>query len=188
MPINYQLGKIYKIECNVTGLVYVGSTCEPTLARRLANHVGNYKSWLNGAKKYMSSYKVLENDDYDIILLEKYPCENKDELHARERYHTNNMECVNKLKNQGLIAELGGKKEYKKHYKIENKEKIQEQDKLYREKNKEKEKARIKKFHIDNVEYYKEKHNCVCGGHYIISHKLRHERSKRHQEYIKTGL
>ena len=35
MP-DYSKGKIYKIVCNVTGLVYVGSTCEPTLARRLA--------------------------------------------------------------------------------------------------------------------------------------------------------
>jgi hypothetical protein len=26
--VNYKLGKIYRLECNVTGLVYVGSTCE----------------------------------------------------------------------------------------------------------------------------------------------------------------
>ena len=44
--VNYTLSKIYKIECNVTGLVYVGSTCEPTLAKRLTKHVGNYKSYL----------------------------------------------------------------------------------------------------------------------------------------------
>ena len=29
--VNYQLGKIYKIVGS--GLVYIGSTCEPTLAR-----------------------------------------------------------------------------------------------------------------------------------------------------------
>ena len=46
-------------------------------------------------------------DDYDIILLEKYPCNSKDELHAREQL----LLCVNKNKNQGLINELG-QKEY----------------------------------------------------------------------------
>jgi hypothetical protein len=46
MPINYQLGKVYKIVDNTNGQCYVGSTCEPILARRLASH------------------------DYDIILIE----------------------------------------------------------------------------------------------------------------------
>ena len=46
--VNYQLGKIYKI---VAGdLMYIGSTCEPTLSRRLTNHVCDYKSWKNNKK------------------------------------------------------------------------------------------------------------------------------------------
>ena len=53
MP-DYKLGKIYKIECQITGEVYVGSTCEPTLARRLANHVGGFNSWEK--KKIKRSY------------------------------------------------------------------------------------------------------------------------------------
>jgi predicted GIY-YIG superfamily endonuclease len=42
----YQQGKIYKIVCNETGDIYIGSTIEPTLARRLAKHVAKYKFWL----------------------------------------------------------------------------------------------------------------------------------------------
>eukprot|EP01040_Poterioochromonas_malhamensis_P000307 gene307-329_t len=38
MPVNYQLGKIYRIHCNVTNKDYYGSSAEPTLARRLAGH------------------------------------------------------------------------------------------------------------------------------------------------------
>ncbi len=55
--VNYQQGKIYKIEAN--GLKYIGSTCEPTLARRLAQHKGSYKSWLRGNKKtsYGTSFR-----------------------------------------------------------------------------------------------------------------------------------
>ena len=44
--VNYQLGKIYKIVCNITDECYVGSTCQPTLAHRLTKHVSAYKRFL----------------------------------------------------------------------------------------------------------------------------------------------
>ena len=43
MP-DYSNSKIYSIECNKTGLVYIGSTTAPTLARRLAEHRSNFKN------------------------------------------------------------------------------------------------------------------------------------------------
>jgi hypothetical protein len=183
--VNYLLGKIYKIQCNVTGLCYVGSTCEKSLARRLALHVSNYKSWLNDAPKYMSSYKILENDDYFIVLLEKFPCDSKDELHMRERFWTNQLDTVNLNKSQGLYNELGHQ-EYHKQYKTINKEKIQEQDKQYREDNKEILSENGKKYRDYYKDYYSEQHICECGSHFTINHKSRHERSSKHQNYIKT--
>jgi hypothetical protein len=56
MPINYQLGKIYKIMNNINDEIYVGSTCEPILARRLAGHVGKYKQFLSGQTHYLTSF------------------------------------------------------------------------------------------------------------------------------------
>jgi predicted GIY-YIG superfamily endonuclease len=50
MPKDYSRGKIYKIVCNITNKIYIGSTCEPTLARRLAWHVQDFKKWKNGKK------------------------------------------------------------------------------------------------------------------------------------------
>jgi predicted GIY-YIG superfamily endonuclease len=48
MP-DYSNGKFYKIVCNnITNECYIGSTCEPILARRLAQHVSRYKSYLKG--------------------------------------------------------------------------------------------------------------------------------------------
>ena len=157
MP-DYQQGKIYKIECNVTGKVYIGSTCEPILARRLAQHVGNYKCYLNGKSNYVSSFDILQNEDYDIVLIESYPCNSKDELHARERYYTNNIDCINKIKDQGIYNELG-----RKGY-----------DKQYREKNKD----------IIHAKY-NEKYNCTCGGKYTVANKQQHIRSVKHQQYLK---
>ena len=85
--VNYQLGKIYKIVDLDSNKCYVGSTCEPILARRLAKHVGDYKQYLKGKGRNITSYIILAMDDYDIVLLKTYPCNSKDELHARQRYY-----------------------------------------------------------------------------------------------------
>ena len=98
MPIDYSKGKIYKIECNETGLVYIGSTCEETLARRMAGHTGHYRQYLKGKRKFITSFRILKNYNYDIVLIENYPCNSKEELFARERYHTNQIDCINKVK------------------------------------------------------------------------------------------
>ena len=92
--VNYQQGKIYKIVAN--DQTYIGSTCEPTLARRLAQHKGSYKSW-NKKTTYVTSFRVLYEDKPEIILIESYPCNSKDELIARERFYIETMECVNKM-------------------------------------------------------------------------------------------
>ena len=193
MPIDYSKGKIYKIVCNVTGLIYVGSTCEPNLARRLTGHVADYKRWENGKRNYVTSFKCLENDDYDILLIENYPCNSKDELYARERNLTNQVECVNKVKNQGLKIELGNK-EYNKQknqkYYEENKEIISEKKKQHYEINKEAIKISHKQYREDNKESILlkkcEKHICECGGCYTSTNKARHMTSKKHQKYLIT--
>lgn len=112
--LDYQNAKIYKIVCNVTGLVYIGSTCR-TLEQRLNNHTNSYNCYEVGIKKYCSSYKVLENGDFEILLLENYPCNNRTELLLRERHFTDTITCVNIKRNQGMIAEMGVS-EYRKEY------------------------------------------------------------------------
>ena len=47
-------------------------------------------------KSKVTSYQILENGNFDIVLLELYPCENKDALCARERYYIESLECINK--------------------------------------------------------------------------------------------
>lgn len=150
--VNYLQGKIYKI---VSGdLTYIGSTCEPTLARRLSKHKENYKRWLIGKQNYMTSYKILENNDAEIFLLETFPCASKDELHARERFHIENNDCVNK----NIPSRT------KKEWYEENKDKLKEHGKSYREANKETIHKYKKEYYMDNKEtiykyqkeYYKE--------------------------------
>jgi hypothetical protein len=167
MP-DYQLGKIYKIECNVTGKVYIGSTCEPILARRLAGHITDYKRYLKGTYHYISSFKIFENRDYCIVLLEKYPCDTKDELLARERYWCNELECVNQRKNPGMYNLLG-RKVYDK-YNYENNKDIKNE--------------KSKEYYNDNKDKKNEKHDCICGGKYTHVHKALHIRTAKHQNYL----
>ena len=115
MPVNYQLGKIYKIVNNTTENIYIGSTCEPILSRRLAQHISSYKRYLNGKYRYLSSFDILANSDYDIVLIELCPCQTKDELLARERYHSDTFDCVNKNR-PGIHNEMGHKEYIAKYY------------------------------------------------------------------------
>ena len=186
MP-DYSLGKIYKIVDNTNGKIYVGSTCEPTLSRRLAKHVNNYKCYLNEKSNYMSSFKILVNQNYDIILIENYPCESKDELHARERHYIESIECVNKFiptrtKSEYTNDHKNEKKEYDKAYRENNKEKIKE----YRENNKEKLKEKKKEYYENNKEKYKITFSCICGSKMQKHEKTRHEKTKKHQAFINS--
>ena len=58
--VNYQLGKIYKIVCNITNECYVGSTTQPTLAMRLTKHVSECKRWKVGKIKKTKSYDIID--------------------------------------------------------------------------------------------------------------------------------
>ena len=152
MP-DYQKGKIYKIVCNETGLVYLGSTTQ-ALSQRLQGHKKNYKSYLSGKNNYIHSFKVLENDNYNIFLIEDYLCERKEQLLSRERFWIENNDCVNKnfptrtvkewnevnkdklkMYNKKYRASTKGK-EHKKEYLEKNKDCIKERNRIYFESNK----------------------------------------------------
>jgi hypothetical protein len=154
--VNYQQGKIYRLVCNTTGLVYVGSTCLPTLAKRLQNHKSCYKIFINGGKKEaLTSFKILEHNNYDIILIENYPCNSKDELHQRERHFIETMECVNKVipgrtKKEYFTEKKESINVKHKQWCEENKDRVKETQKQWREENKDKIKEVNKKYSKEN--------------------------------------
>jgi hypothetical protein len=186
MP-DYQLGKIYKIVCNVTGQVYYGSTCEPTLARRLAKHAGNFKRWSEGKKEsHLTSFCILENNNYQIVLVEKCPCNDKMELQQRERFYIENNECVNKVIPNRTEEE---KNIYQKQYYENNKDNLIDCMKKYQQDNKEKIVKQQKQYYKDNkneiLKKMSVKFKCECDSFVRISDKARHEKSQKHQNYIK---
>jgi hypothetical protein len=190
MP-NYQDAKIYKIVNYENDDVYVGSTCEPTLARRLSGHVRDYKGYLNGKTHYITSFDVIATGNYDIQLIEAYPCANKMELHAREGYWIKQMECVNRHVAGRQRHESD--KAYRENNRIEiairnkvyretNKAKIDKYQKIYRDANKDKIKARYEK----TKDKLNAKVECICGVTHIFQYRARHRRTKNHQKYINS--
>ena len=95
--VNYQNSKIYKIVSSQTDKVYIGSTTKTYLSQRMAEHRANYKKYSNEKFYYLTSFEIVKYDDAEIILIEAFSCETKDELHARERYWIEyTIKCVNK--------------------------------------------------------------------------------------------
>jgi len=189
----YNNAKIYKIVDNTNSSVYIGSTCVPTLALRLARHRLQYKSYLKGNSRYYTSFKILENNDYSIVLLEDYPCETKDQLLARERYYIENNICVNKIIPTRTPKEYREKnkdkiQDYIKKYYKENQDKLLECKKEYYEQNKDSLLEKNKNYYEQNKDKINErryKHfTCECGGCYIQSNKSTHLKSIKHQNYL----
>jgi hypothetical protein len=171
----YVRGKIYKIICNTTGLVYIGSTCKPRLCQRLASHVSNYKSFIAGNYHYVTSFKIIENGDYQILLLEEYPCSSKDQLKVVEAKHIRELDsCVNK--------NIPGRT--MKEYNEDNKDHLKEYRREYREANKDNIKKNKGEYYEQNKERLCQINYCGCGSEYTTGYKLRHEKTKKHQEYL----
>ena len=149
--VNYQNGKIYKIVNDELNLTYYGSTCS-TLTKRLSCH----RTFNTTTSTILFSTETKP----EIFLVEKFPCNDKMELHQRERFYIENNECVNKDIPGRTLKEYyedtrEQRKEYSKKYREDNKEKIKEQNKKYKEENKEKIKEQNKKYIEENKEKIK---------------------------------
>ena len=151
----YQRGKIYKLVSDQTTDVYSGSTIEPYLTIRLSRHRTSYKIWLNGKGNYVTSFEIVKYEDCDIILVEKFPCDSKDELRARETFYIDNNECVNKFKAHRTKEQI---QEQKKEYYVQNKDKILELQKIHYEQNKDKIKECHRKYYDQNKDKIQERH------------------------------
>jgi len=148
MP-NYQNGKIYKIVCDVTNLIYYGSTVQKYLSNRITGHRENNKKGMTSGIDGMTNPK--------IYLVEKFPCECKEELLKRERFFIENNDCINKKIPLRTPKEYHRKNKDKinaksKEYYEKNKDELKTKQKEYREKNKDKIKAKNKEYKANNKE------------------------------------
>ena len=144
-------GQVYSIKSHQTTDIYVGSTIIP-LKIRFSVHKNKSKT------KKTSASEMFKYEDVYIELIEEIECNSLKELHSRERYYIENMNCINKnipTRTQPEYREANKEKIQKinKQYYIDNKEKINNQCKKYREENREKLQEYNKKYREENREY-----------------------------------
>jgi hypothetical protein len=173
MP-NYLNGKIYRVIDNTKQVSdYIGSTTV-ALSTRLAKHVNCYVNSINN----VSVNKIIENNDYRIMLIENWPCNNKDELRMREQFHIDRNEVVNQI---AAFQSVENRKEYMKNY-IRDMDKKHAGDRAYYQRNKE----RLNKYQKEYTEKNKEKVDARqktviicgrCGETTNKRNKARHEKS-----------
>ena len=158
-------GKIYALKSSKTDDIYIGST-KNTIITRFSAHKSNYKLYLQGKHKYVTSFELCKYDDVYVELIENYNCSSKKELERREGEIQREMKCVNQL--------IAGRtrKEHLKENEDFQRRKIG-YGKTYREKNR-----------IAIYERRKIKEMCECGSTYSKDSRARHLRSKKHISYL----
>ena len=169
--IDYSKTVIYKIQhIEKEELLYVGSTTD--FIKRKSRH----KSNCNNIKSIKAKvYRMMrENggwEEFKMIEIEKFPCNDKREAEKRENEVMKELKS-NMNSNRAYITKVE-KKAIDKKYRENNKEKIAQKNKKYREKNKE-----------AIAEAKKEKITCECGTIYRKSDKARHLKTKKHIKFV----
>jgi len=186
--------------------VYIGSCCNYTRRKSQHKHscnIPNHKGY--NLKLYQTIRDNGGWDEWVMLKLHDFPCNEKYELNLEERrvidlyksklnmliptrtkkkYYEDNKEHINEKHkkyyedNKEKIKEYF--KEYNKKYYEENKEKESIRKKKYYDENKEKESIRKKKYYEDNKEKINEKITCECGS--IVKKRCiaRHRKSLKH--------
>ena len=154
--MNIKYGNVYKISCNNTDKIYIGSTTQ-NLKSRLSQHEYFYSQYLQGNKQYYSSFEVLKNNDYEIKLIEICPI---NELKIKEKYYIKYLiNVVNKNIPCRKIKEyyLDNISNYKQYYQK-----------------------------VKNNDRFKILHMCNCGGCYSLNNKQHHLNTLKHKKIMST--
>jgi len=194
IPIDYSKTIIYKIVCNDLNVkdCYVGHTTD--MSKRKWGH----KSVCNNEKNKGHNHKIYkiirENggwDNWNMLLVEKFPCKDKYDACKRERevYEEIDakMNTVRPYLTQEEIKQYH--KQYDQEYYQTNKEYKKQKFKEYNQLNKQKISAYKKKYRQENQqkisERNKEKIECLCGSIVCRSDIAQHKRTTKHIEYLK---
>jgi hypothetical protein len=147
MP-NYQNGKIYKLWSDQSDCFYIGSTTE-SLAKRLGQHKANIK------KPISKTFELMKDQtNVRIELIEAFPCNNREELNAREGHY------IRLHREQVLNMVIAGRTD--KQYREDNRDKLSKQRALWCETNRDTLKAKKSAYYkanrdkisVQQAEYY----------------------------------
>ena len=202
----YHNGKVYKITDIGYHKCYIGSTCE-SLTQRMARHRWKYTQYLKGKTECTRSFLLFDEygvENCKIELIEDYRCENKSELLKREGQHIQSIDCINKQvagrpREKWVEDNKEHLQDYKNKWYKEHMELCKERAKKFKEDNKEHCKQQKQEYHQEHREEIFQKHknyyqrnkdkfiDCICGASVRQWDIRRHERTKKHQDFINNS-
>jgi len=179
MP-KYENSVIYKL-CHCNDLenenIYIGSTTN--FRSRKSEHKSNCNNE-NKIEYNRLLYQYIRNngdwDEWQMIPIEKYPCNGKEELKIRERYH---IELLKSKLNKQIPTRT------KKEYYESNKDILNEKRKEYYEANKENILKQKKQYRENNRQMIAEKKEQYAKQKIICDHcnsEIRKDSLNRHQK------
>lgn len=169
-PTNYTNTLIYKFVCKdltITDL-YVGHTTSFKDRKR------EHKSRCNKSYPFLIYKTINDNggwDNWEMIEIEKFPCNDANEARARERYWYETLSA--NLNARSPTENIKKKKEREKNYLKQYNQTLTESQKEKKEK-------------ITNIwkaQYY----SCECGSKILNACKTKHYRTKKHLNYVKEN-
>ena len=195
-PIDFSKTIIYKIvhkEDPDNHESYVGHTTDFTNRKRGHKKTCNNQNDRHHLKVYQY---IRENggwDDFIMLEIEKYPCNDANEARAREQeWYTElksklNKICPKRNKKEWYEDNRDNCLEQMKQYRQDNRDKISEQRKQYRQDNRDTISEQKKQNYQDNrdkiLEQRKQKINCeICGFIGSIHHLKRHQKTTKCME------
>ena len=146
-------------------------------------------------KNYILYQKMNELgvENFYIELIEEFPCENKEQLTAKEGEYIRKMATLNhRIQGRTYQEWLDDTKEVRKEKSKEYRERIHntilERKAKYREENRDKIREADKEWRENNKEKVKQRNrimvNCECGDYITKINLKRHIKSKKHQEVL----
>jgi hypothetical protein len=163
-PTDYSRTILYKLVCNDLNITesYVGHTTH--FIKRRATHKSRCCN-PNDKKYNFKVYKLMREtggwENWTMIQIEEYPCNNINEAGARERYWYEKL-------NSTMNTYMPNRTQVAEYYQDNREDKLLKASEYY-----EKNKAELN-----------QKFNCECGGTYTYQHKSKHCKSKLHQKYL----
>lgn len=152
--------RVYRLVSKFTDDIYIGSTDEKYLSKRLAKHKNSFKRFMEGKRDgYVSSFMLCQYEDVSIELIE-----DNSSIEREGYFIKTTKNCVN-----DRVAGRTTKEYYK-----DNKEAMDKYRKQWCKDNKE-----ARKKHKDK--YEAKIHKCECGMDVKYSNRKRHATSTIHK-------
>ena len=156
--MNYKNGKVYMIYNDTMPETYIGSTTVP-LKRRFQKHKNASSTFCD--RKIYKKFNSSNWNECHIVLLENVKFYDKNELIKRERYFIDLLKPT-----LNMVKPLRTRKEYR----TDNQESIKIKKKEYYDK-------------VSSILF-----DCDCGKKIQTGKKLRHVKTKYHQNQISENI